>query len=114
MSLADKEFKELCENILKNGMSNEGENVRTKWSDGTPAYTKALFGVVNKFDVGKEFPVLTLRKTPIKSATDEMLWIWQKKSNRVSELNSHVWDQWTGQEGTIGKAYGYQLGLKSQ
>jgi len=112
MANADIEFRCLCEDILENGISNEGQKVRTVWPDGTPAYTIAKFGVVQRYDLSKEYPVLTLRKSAIKSATDEMLWIFQKKSNRVSELGSHVWDQWADKEGTIGKAYGYQLGIK--
>ena len=114
MSLADRIFIDMCTDILENGTSTEGEKVRPHWPDGTPAYTIKKFGVVNRYDLSKEFPIMTLRRTALKSATDEMLWIWQKKSNRVSELNSHVWDSWVDEEGTIGKAYGYQLGVKHQ
>ncbi len=112
MSYADKVFIDMCRDILENGCSTEGEKVRPKWEDGSYAYTIKRFGVVNRYDLRKEFPVITLRKTAIKSATDEMLWIWQKKSNRVAELSSHIWDAWADENGTIGKAYGYQLGVK--
>lgn len=112
MSLADMEFKSMCEDVLANGTSSEGQQIRAKWADGSPAHTTALFGVVNRFDLSKEFPALTLRKTPIKTATEEMLWIWQKKSNNINDLAAHVWDQWADETGSIGKAYGYQLGLK--
>lgn len=112
MSYADKIFIDMCQDILKNGTSTEGENVRPHWEDGTPAYTIKKFGVVNRYDLRKEFPAITLRKTAIKSATDEMLWIWQKKSNNINELNSHVWDEWADENGSIGKAYGYQMGVK--
>ena len=112
MSYADKVFIEMCRDILLNGCSTEGEKVRPKWEDGSYAYTIKKFGVVNRYDLSREFPIITLRKTALKSATDELLWIWQKKSNRVSELNSHIWDAWADENGTIGKAYGYQLGVK--
>ncbi|MBP5332241.1 MAG: thymidylate synthase [Lachnospiraceae bacterium] len=112
MSYADKLFIDMCRDILENGTSTEDEKVRPHWEDGTPAYTIKKFGVVNRYDLSKEFPAMTLRKVPIKTATDEILWIWQKKSNRVSELGSHIWDQWVDENGTIGKAYGYQLGVK--
>ncbi|MCR5000264.1 MAG: thymidylate synthase [Lachnospiraceae bacterium] len=112
MSYADKVFIDMCKDILENGCSTEGEKVRPKWEDGTSAYTIKKFGVVNRYDLRKEFPIITLRKTALKSATDELLWIWQKKSNRVSELSSHIWDAWADENGTIGKAYGYQLGVK--
>lgn len=112
MSLADKIFIHMCEDILENGNSTEGEKVRPKWEDGTPAYTIKKFGVVNRYDLSKEFPLLTLRKTALKSATDEMLWIWQKKSYNIKDLHSHIWDEWADSEGSIGKAYGYQLGVK--
>jgi thymidylate synthase len=102
----------MCKDILENGTSTEDEKVRPHWEDGTPAYTIKQFGVVNRYDLSKEFPAMTLRKVPIKTATDEILWIWQKKSNRVAELGSHIWDQWVDENGTIGKAYGYQLGVK--
>ena len=114
MSYADTCFINMCKDILENGTSTEDEKVRPHWEDGTPAYTIKKFCVVNRYDLSKEFPAMTLRKLPLKSATDEMLWIWQKKSNRVAELGSHVWDQWVDEEGTIGKAYGYQMGVKHQ
>lgn len=112
MSYADKIFINMCQDILDNGCDTMGEKVRPHWEDGTPAYTIKKFGVINKYDLQKEFPAITLRKTGIKSATDEILWIWQKKSNVVSELKSHIWDEWMGSDGTIGKAYGYQLSIK--
>lgn len=112
MSLADQTFIAMCRDILKNGTSTEGEKVRPKWEDGTYAYTIKKFGVVNRYDLRTEFPILTLRKTAIKKATDEMLWIWQKKSNLTADLNSHIWDEWADADGTIGKAYGYQLSVK--
>ncbi|MBR4779949.1 MAG: thymidylate synthase [Lachnospiraceae bacterium] len=112
MSIADDLFIKMCTDILENGTSTEDEKVRPHWEDGTPAYTIKKFGVVNRYDLSKEFPAMTLRKVPIKTATDEILWIWQKKSNKVSELGSHIWDQWVDENGTIGKAYGYQLGVK--
>ncbi len=114
MSIADKIFIEMCMDILENGVSTEGEKVRPKWEDGTSAYTIKKFGVVNRYDLGKEFPVITLRKTALKSATDELLWIWQKKSNNVRELSSHIWDAWADESGSIGKAYGYQMSVKHQ
>ena len=112
MSLADHIFIDMCNDILTNGTSTEGEKVRPHWPDGTPAYTIKKFGVVNRYDLSKEFPILTLRRTALKSATDEMLWIWQRKSNNIHDLNSHVWDEWADENGSIGKAYGYQLGVK--
>lgn len=112
MSYADEVFIKNCKDILENGFSTENEKVRPVWEDGTPAYTIKKFGVVNRYDLSKEFPILTLRYTNWKAAIDEMLWIWQKKSNRVEDLNSHIWDSWMGEDGTIGKAYGYQLGIK--
>ncbi|MCR5666788.1 MAG: thymidylate synthase [Eubacterium sp.] len=114
MSAADKIFVDMCTDILEHGCSTEGEKVRPVWPDGTSAYTIKQFGVVNRYDLAKEFPAITLRKTAIKSATDEMLWIWQKKSNNINELNSHVWDEWADETGSIGKAYGYQMGVKHQ
>ena len=112
MSLADKIFIDMCQDILDNGVSTEGEKVRPHWEDGTSAYTIKKFGVVNRYDFSKEFPAITLRKTAIKSCTDEMLWIWQLKSNNVNDLHSHVWDEWADETGSIGKAYGYQMGVK--
>ena len=114
MSYADKVFVDMCQDILKNGTSTEGELVRPHWEDGTSAYTIKKFGVVNRYDLSKEFPAITLRKTYIKSATDELLWIWQKKSNNIKDLKSSVWDEWADENGSIGKAYGYQLGVKHQ
>lgn len=114
MSLADHIFIKMCQDIIENGVSTEGEKVRPKWEDGTSAYTIKKFGVVNRYDLSKEFPAITLRKTAIKSCTDEMLWIWQKKSNNINELNSRIWDEWADETGSIGKAYGYQLGIKHQ
>lgn len=112
MSKADELFIKMCEDIIANGFSTEGMEVRPRWDDGTPAHTIKNFGVVNRYDLSKEFPALTLRPTPIKLATDEILWIWQKKSNNVADLKSRVWDQWTDEKGTIGKAYGYQMRKK--
>ncbi|EOT26641.1 thymidylate synthase [Eubacterium sp. 14-2] len=112
MSLADHIFIEMCQDILDNGVSTEGEKVRPHWEDGASAYTIKKFGVVSRYDLSQEFPAITLRKTAIKSCTDEMLWIWQKKSNNIKELNSHIWDEWADETGSIGKAYGYQMGVK--
>ena len=114
MSKADDIFIENCKNILENGYSSENEKVRPHWEDGTPAYTMKCFGVVNRYDLSKEFPLMTLRYTNWKAAIDEVLWIWQKKSNNVNDLNSHIWDSWADENGSIGKAYGYQLGIKHQ
>ena len=112
MSLADNIFIDMCKDILENGTSTEGEKVRPHWADGTPAYTIKKFGVVNRYDLRKEFPLITLRRTALKSATDELLWIWQKKSNNIHDLGSHIWDDWADENGSIGKAYGYQFGIK--
>ncbi len=112
MSLADHIFIEMCRDILEHGVSTEGEKVRPHWEDGTSAYTIKKFGVVNRYDLSREFPAITLRKTAIKSCTDEMLWIWQKKSNNIKDLHSHIWDEWADETGSIGKAYGYQMGVK--
>ena len=114
MSYADKVFIDMCRDIIENGTSTEGEKVRPVWEDGTSAYTIKKFGVVNRYDLSKEFPALTLRRTAIKSCVDEMLWIWQKKSNNVHDLKSHIWDSWADGNGSIGKAYGYQMGVKHQ
>lgn len=114
MSIADVKFIEMCKDILENGTSTEGEKVRPHWPDGTPAYTIKKFGVVNRYDLREEFPILTLRKTALKSATDEMLWIWQQKSNNINDLHSHIWDEWADENGSIGKAYGYQMSVKHQ
>lgn len=114
MSRADRIFIDMCRDILENGVSTEGEKVRPHWEDGSSAYTIKKFGVVNRYDLSEEFPAITLRRTAIKSCTDEMLWIWQKKSNNIKDLNSHIWDEWADEDGSIGKAYGYQLGVKHQ
>jgi len=114
MSYADKVFIEMCRDIIDNGTDTKGEKVRPVWEDGTPAYTIKKFGVVNRYDLSKEFPALTLRRTAIKSCTDELLWIWQKKSNNINDLNSHIWDSWADENGSIGKAYGYQMQVKHQ
>lgn len=114
MSLSDNIFINMCKDILENGTSTEGEKVRPHWEDGTSAYTIKKFGIVNRYDLSKEFPILTLRRTALKSAVDEMLWIWQSKSNNINELHSHIWDAWADEDGSIGKAYGYQLGVKHQ
>ena len=112
MSLADKVFIENCNDILNNGVWDTDKPVRPKWADGTPAHTIKKFCIVNRYDLTKEFPILTLRRTAFKSAIDEILWIWQKKSNNIHDLNSHIWDSWADETGSIGKAYGYQLGVK--
>ena len=112
MSYADELYKKTCRDILENGFSDENLEVRPHWEDGTPAHTIKKFGVVNRYNLAEEFPIMTLRRTYWKSAVDELLWIWQKKSNRVADLGSHVWDEWVGEDGTIGKAYGYQLAVK--
>ncbi|MDO5302431.1 MAG: thymidylate synthase [Clostridia bacterium] len=112
MSRADKLFVSMCNEILDNGFSSEGQTVRAKWEDGTPAHTIKTFGVVNRYNLQEEFPALTLRPTAIKTAVDEMLWIWQRKSNNIKDLNGHIWDEWADENGSIGKAYGYQMGVK--
>lgn len=112
MSKADQLFIQMCQDIIDNGFSTEGMPVRPKWEDGTPAHTIKNFGVVNRYNLQEEFPALTLRPTAIKLAVDEMLWIWQKKSNNVNDLKSHIWDEWADEDGSIGKAYGYQLAKK--
>lgn len=114
MSYADKVFVENIKDILANGFSDKDLDVRPHWEDGTPAHTVKKFGLVNRYNLQEEFPIITVRKTYLKSAVDELLWIWQKKSNKISELSSHVWDSWADEEGTIGKAYGYQLSVKHQ
>ncbi|MEE1196343.1 MAG: thymidylate synthase [Lachnospiraceae bacterium] len=115
MSIADKIFIDMCQDIIANGVSTEGEKVRPKWEDtGEFAYTIKKFGVVNRYDLRKEFPAITLRKTALKSCMDEILWIWQKKSNNIHDLKPHIWDAWADENGSIGKAYGYQLGVKHQ
>ncbi len=112
MAYADQVFRKTCEDILNNGVRDDNLTVRPHWEDGTPAHTIKKFGVVNRYDLSQEFPILTLRRTYWKSAVDELLWIWQKKSNNIHELGSHVWDAWADENGSIGKAYGYQLGVK--
>ena len=113
MSRADQIFIDMCKDVLENGFSSEGQKVRAVWeSDGAPAHTIKKFGVVNRYNLQEEFPALTLRPTPVKNCVDELLWIWQKKSNRIADLKSHIWDAWADETGTIGKAYGYQLGVK--
>ena len=112
MSKADVLFVNMCQKILKEGFSTEGANVRARWEDGSPAYTIKTFGVVNRYDLQEEFPALTLRRTAIKSAMDEILWIWQRKSNNIHDLKPHIWDEWADPDGSIGKAYGYQMARK--
>lgn len=112
MSKADLLFIENCKNILQNGVWDTDQPVRPHWEDGTPAHTVKLFGIVNRYDLQEEFPIMTLRRTYFKSCIDELLWIWQKKSNNIRDLGSHVWDNWADENGSIGKAYGYQLGVK--
>lgn len=113
MSYADEIFKQNITDILENGFSDEHLKVRPYWADdNSPAHTVKKFCIVNRYDLSKEFPILTLRKTNFRAAVDEILWIWQKKSNNVKDLNSHIWDAWADEEGSIGKAYGYQLGVK--
>ena len=114
MSRADELYRQTCLDILNNGFYDTDLEVRPHWADGTPAHTVKKFGVVNRYNLKEEFPIMTLRRTYWKSALDELLWIWQKKSNRIEDLGSHVWDEWAGEDGTIGKAYGYQLGVKHQ
>ena len=114
MSKADELYRQTCLDILNNGFYDTELEVRPHWADGTPAHTVKKFGVVNRYNLKEEFPIMTLRRTYWKSALDELLWIWQKKSNRIEDLGSHVWDEWAGEDGTIGKAYGYQLGVKHQ
>lgn len=111
MSKADDLFVSMCQDIIDNGTTNVGEEVRPRWEDGTPAHTIKRFGVTNRYDLRQEFPALTLRRTALKSAMDEILWIYQRKSNNVGDLNSHIWDAWADESGSIGKAYGYQVGV---
>ena len=112
MSKADKIFLSNLRDIIDNGFWDTDLNVRPKWEDGTPAHTVKKFCIVNRYDLNEEFPIITVRKTNMKNALDEILWIWQKKSNNVNDLNSHIWDSWADENGSIGKAYGYQLGVK--
>ena len=113
MSKADELFIRMCSDIIENGTTTEGQKVRPRWEDGTPAYTIKQFGVCNRYDLRDEFPALTLRRTALKSCMDEVLWIYQKKSNNIHDLKSHIWDEWADETGSIGKAYGYQIGVKS-
>ena len=112
MSVADKIFIDNMNDILDNGVWDTDLQVRPKWSDGMPAHTVKKFGIVNRYDLSREFPILTIRRTFFKSAIDELLWIWQKKSNNIKDLHSKIWNQWADADGSIGKAYGYQLGVK--
>lgn len=112
MSIADNIFREMCRDILEKGVSSHGQNIRPRWEDGSPAHTIKKFGIVNRYDLQQEFPILTLRPINLSAAIDEIIWIWQKKSNDVRYLNSKIWNSWTDENGTIGKAYGYQLGRK--
>ena len=112
MSRADEIFIQNCREILTSGVWDTDQQVRPRWEDGTPAHTVKKFGIVNRYDLKKEFPLLTLRRTYWKTCVDELLWIWQKKSNNIKDLGSHIWDQWADENGSIGKAYGYQLGIK--
>lgn len=112
MSRADEIFLKNLREIIDEGFSDEGMAVRPHWEDGTPAHTKKRFCIVNRYDLSKEFPIITVRKTNFTAALDEILWIWQKKSNNIHDLNSHIWDSWADESGSIGKAYGYQLGVK--
>ncbi len=114
MSKADEIFISNCRDILENGIWNKGQKVRPRWDDGAPAYTVKKFGIVNRYDLSEEFPLLTLRRTYWKTAVDELLWIWQKKSNNIKDLRGHIWDSWADENGSIGKAYGYQLGIKNK
>ena len=112
MSRADEIYIQTCRQILDHGVWDTDRPVRPHWEDGAPAHTIKQFCVVNRYDLREEFPIMTLRRTYYKSCIQELLWIWQKKSNKISELGSHIWDSWAGPDGTIGKAYGYQLGVK--
>ena len=113
MSKADTLFVNMCRNVLENGISSEGHQVRARWADdGSPAHTKKIFGVINRYDLAEEFPALTLRPVPFKTCIDELLWIWQKKSNNIKDLKGHIWDAWADENGSIGKAYGYQMQKK--
>lgn len=114
MSLADRIFVENCKNILENGVWDKEFEVRPRWEDGTPAYTKKCFAIINRYNLEEEFPIMTLRRTYIKTAVNELLWIWQKKSNNIHDLNAKIWDKWADENGSIGTAYGYQLGIKHE
>lgn len=112
MSKADIIFIDMCRDIIENGWSDEDQKVRPRWEDQTPAHTIKKFCVVNRYNLAEEFPILTLRRTYLKSALHEILWIWQKKSNNIKDLKPHIWDSWADENGSIGKAYGYQMGVK--
>ena len=112
MSRADELFIQNCRDILSNGVWDTDQEVRPRWEDGTPAHTVKKFGIVNRYDLREEFPILTIRRTYWKTALKELLWIWQQKSNNIRDLDAHIWDQWADETGSIGKAYGYQLGVK--
>ena len=112
MSRADEIFIQNCRDILEHGVWDTDQDVRPRWEDGVPAHTVKKFGIVNRYDLQEEFPILTLRRTYWKTAVDELLWIWQKQSNNIHDLNAKIWDQWADETGSIGKAYGYQLGVK--
>ena len=114
MSKADLIFMDNCKKIITEGVWDTDRDVRPRWEDGAPAHTVKMFGLTNRYDLSEEFPIMTLRKTGFKNAVDELLWIWQKKSNNVNDLKSHIWDAWADETGSIGKAYGYQLGVKHQ
>ena len=114
MSYADRIFKENCREILTHGVWDTDQNVRPHWEDGTPAHTVKKFGIVNRYNLRQEFPILTIRRTYFKTCIDELLWIWQQKSNNIHDLRGHIWDSWADENGSIGKAYGYQLGVKHQ
>ena len=114
MSRVDEIFAQNMQDIMENGFWDTELDVRPHWEDGTPAHTVKKFGIVNRYNLQEEFPILTMRRTAFKSCVDELLWIWQKKSNNVKDLNSHIWDSWADETGSIGKAYGYQLGVKHQ
>lgn len=114
MSRADLIFIENCKQILQKGVWDTGFDVRPHWQDGTPAHTVKLFGVVNRYNLAEEFPIQTIRKINYRAAIDEILWIWQKKSSNIHDLSSHIWDSWADETGSIGKAYGYQLGVQHQ
>ena len=114
MSYADEVFKQNCRDILAHGVWDTEQKVRPHWADGTPAHTVKKFGIINRYDLSKEFPILTLRRTYFKTCIDELLWIWQKKSNNIHDLRGNIWDSWADENGSIGKAYGYQLGVKHQ
>ena len=114
MSYADRIFKDNCREILTHGVWDTDQNVRPHWEDGTPAHTVKKFGIVNRYNLRQEFPILTIRRTYFKTCIDELLWIWQQKSNNIHDLRGHIWDSWADENGSIGKAYGYQLAVKHQ